>query len=68
MGKTDRRKMEKPPFFARSNFRCLRGIFASRSLFLLIYTDREPGKGYHRLKFEFVIVLYRNKVHSVSRV
>lgn len=38
--------MEKPPFFARSNFRCLRGFFASRSLFLLIYTDREPGKGY----------------------
>ena len=35
-----------PPFFARSRFRCSRASFASRSLFSLIYTDREPGTGY----------------------
>ena len=32
--------------FARSLMRCLRAFFASRSLFSLIYSDREPGTGY----------------------
>ena len=35
-----------PPFFAHSRFRCSRASFASRSLFSLIYTDRERGTGY----------------------